>query len=162
MIALASGIYRSGSTWCYNVIRLAMQSKYEDVGYGYKDRPDLDVHENWALKWHEPLWVPPLIRVIHSTRDYEQCVESAREVLDRVFTVEYLARLDAAWKSRADLLLNHDDIRDRPVESAQAILDTLWIQEDAEAIVWEIDQIKFPTTEADNVSLFHKNHRRTR
>ena len=162
MIGLASGIYRSASTWCYNVIRIAMQWEYGDIGYGYMPTADLSRHKHWAIKWHDPIEMAHGTKIIHSTRDYQECIESAKEVLDREFTAEHLKDLDDFWTPRADLVLEHDEIRDYPKTSAARILFCLGLERHSPSrIVRKIERIKFPTTEADFVSLFHKGHRRT-
>ena len=172
-IIYVSGIPRSGSTWAFNVCRIAMWRTYgeKNVGhaYGVGDeskhvcRPDAEYQ---VIKSHE--FIEERCDnsvVIHSTRNYQQAIQSWRIKTPGITALPpYLQHLDKQWQPFANFTFHRimlDDNILRKITAANICRIIVGMPyDDGVKVSTAVDRLPIPSTNAiDPVTFLQRNSR---
>lgn len=141
MIVIAvTGMKRSGSTWMFNVARLAHDIAGNDVWAGGPAPDGLAAindlfHDVYVIKEHR--WNPDLASVsdyvLTSNRDYEGVKRSMEAFRGREIGREtmdaWIERL-SYWKAQSDYHMRYDDLVAEPGVECRAIIEVLDLDAD--------------------------------
>jgi hypothetical protein len=177
-VIYVSGIPRSGSTWAFNVCRLAMWKSYgqDNVAIGYWngriERTAYDPNHgkpHAIIKSHEFVDDRPEgCIVIHSCRDYNKAAASWNKMaVGSLLSAEYLMRLDMAWRPYASFIFHRDMLDDKAVRTITAVNICRAIcgmgYQSAVKISRDADNIEPPKVGGvDPVTFLHRGHKHVR
>lgn len=164
-----TGIPRSGSTWCFNVVRIFLWGAFGEKncchGYGrpnwYGD-PTTATHH--VIKTHKYLHHRLPGPIIHSTRNYEEVLKSWRMTDPaRMDSVEELERVDLLWRPHANAIIHRRwlDEADSRCFAAYSILKVLHEGvsfQDAVSVSRQIDNIRLPLKGTDEATMLGHKH----
>jgi hypothetical protein len=179
MIIVSAGMYRSGSTWLYNAIRLLSGDCYSTFvhsGNDYDKENPKDIH---LLKVHKySNWMSNqadlVITIYRDIREVKESMERRKLVATEGFTNE--ARTDLfdiyhhnsmLWYMEADLIVNYETMLENPVFVLGQIHRAMYSAgvpfkeksiEEMEQISEELRNMKVPETGSDPVTLLHQEH----
>jgi hypothetical protein len=156
-----SGLRRSGSTWVYNIVRIAISLKYNEItaGYGKKfcqgnKKSVIKLHEFCA----ECLENKPI--VISSIRDPRDMAASAirRGICTDPVTFLSQEKINyEKWKKYINLQIRYEDIVKDKIKEANKILKKIKINVNAQTVVEVVDRIK-PEDRHNKVTQLWPNH----
>lgn len=167
MKIVIAGMKRSGSTWLYNVVRVACEKYYGDVYvsgfHQYDETNDSEVH---IVKEHN--FIKNLAEkadfVFTSYRNYEE----VRKSLKRFNKDEDYLSTDNINKKIIDLLywnmysnymMLYEKMEDNPEKIINRVLEVLGIDININEVKKEVDNIEPPINkEYDEKTLMFKNH----
>lgn len=164
-IVVVSGIPRSGSTWAYNVCRIGLALKYgwQSVDFGFGLDPRHLGNPAAVIKVHayESTYRQWASVVIHSTRDYDDALESWRRMNPEMdHSIDGLKAVDDKWTPKADYVFKFEEMMTNPTETAAAILKQIDSKANPTKVVSMVEDLKVPDKGVDPVSLLMPNHRR--
>lgn len=167
MIVVVGGMKRSGSTWLYNVARVAMRHAGIEPKVGEYDlfaqgaQPPLLIKQHW--------WKPDLAEaadvVLSSVRDVEGVYESLKAFWGREPTARELAKIVAHWQRWSEVAnyeMPYEDLLGDPLSVAQWVVAVLGLDADPVAVLDEVNRIELPAEGKDPVTFYFANHRRAR
>lgn len=170
-----TGIPRSGSTWCYNVCRLAMWRMYGpenvEIGAWGESREHIAFDRNHGrphavVKTHEYVEQRPTDTiVIHSTRDYRKALKSWKKMSPRfATTAAHLRQMDYQWRPHAALIIHRVQLDQRTLRLLAAVNICRAIcgmeYDDAVEVFRQADQLRAPERGSiDPVTLLHRGHK---
>lgn len=168
MKVLVAGIYRSGSTWTFNAVRLCMLQKGlkpQSIFYQGGIRPP---RRDVVAKVHH--WYSYLVHdfdyVVVSTRDTEEIKRSLEEVArnfperrnpspEHVET--YLDHLNK-YKRHSVYTVQYDRIKSEPVKVVSELAKALGLRVNAEKVVAELNKLRAPEHGSDPVTFMTETH----
>ena len=170
MRIVCCGMRRSGSTWLYNVVRMACGGAAGRVWAGFEDTFEpIDV-DHRVVKAHafDVAWVFGADRVFGSIRDLRDVAASAVRRGLVPPTVEKVVRWlfrtaieeHEAWEGYCNAIVRYEDMIVDKVAAARAVIDGLDLGDnvDAEAIVKGVDALPMPGRIVNPVTLLHHDH----
>nr|CCF78645.1 hypothetical protein RGS1_70351 [Rubrivivax gelatinosus S1] len=168
---LAAGMPRSGSTWLYNALRLALASRHPDLVAGWiGDAGRLPASSTRLLKLHE--FDPELARrasfTVWSYRDPRDALASLERKFGKPPTlrqVDDMLRWDEHWTRQADYVMRYEDfVADKRGQLAR-LLERLGLGEAglAARIEHELEHASYDSQGPRNahyheVTLMHRGH----
>jgi len=176
MIYVCAGMYRSGSTWLYNAVRLILQNaNVPDLAAGLiSDKEQLLKHKNSVIKTHnfEPDLVKRESLVLTSHRDLRDIAGSLVRKFNSDLPIKQLRETvesHAQWAPIAAYDLRYEDLlSDKPgqikkLAQALRLPATAQAQLRYESISEAIDNEQFADGRAtaqryDSVNLLHAGH----
>lgn len=166
MLIVVAGLKRSGTTWVYNVARVALthadveHTAGGDELYHTWDRESvLLVKTHW---WHEGLATSADV-ILSSDRDVEHAHASLEHLLGREVTGRELAKVvehHRRWDAAATWRMTYDDLAERPAATAKGLVAALGLDVDPDAVLREVESLRLPATGQDPVTMLFHNHRR--
>jgi hypothetical protein len=173
-LIVIAGMHRSGSTWLYNVARIACinagKLTYGDFVNSYREWADLTVADVHVIKTH--LFIPELCDradvVLNTVRDIRDAVASmvrrglipntvddAAECARNLIEAEH-----APWRRWTNLELRYEDIvRDRTAAAARVLAVIGLSHVDAAEVVRDVEKLNLRVLRAhDRVSQLHPDH----
>ena len=168
MNIVCAGMKRSGSTWLYNVVRLACAN--EGVTWaGFEDTFNPTRCEHRVVKTHKFAieWVFGADKVFGSIRDLRDVAASAvrRGLVGPTpeSVIRWLLKTAVdeheAWEGYCDLIVRYEDMVADKAKAAAGVLDALGIKADVELLVKNVASLPKPGTKAANpITLLHHNH----
>lgn len=170
---LVAGVPRSGSTWCFNALRMLLQHNALDFHAAWCGDYDSENAANWHLvKAHKPEEVSfePSI-TITSYRDASECIASLLRMgwlTDEPDAIRQRARAHTAlydhWKSRSDFEVAYADIISAPERVIEELARSLSVSgKFASLIATQLQEMEPPAEGNYNpMTLLHPNHRGNR
>lgn len=169
-VVLIAGVPRSGSTWCYNAVRLVLTAAGEDVEAGWCRDLEGEPRARWrVVKAHGPDEVSGLKPHLTFTtrRPLAECIASRQNMGWQSFGEEAVVEaarrqraLYAYWKARSDLEIDFGDICDKPHDAVGAVSGSLGVTGiDLAPVLLELSDLRQPPAGSyDPETLLHPNH----
>jgi len=176
MRVVVAGIYRSGSTWMFNAVRLLLESEgYEVNGFF---RGEGDWTEDWetdkanVLKVHAfyPYLVKEAEYVITTYRPYEDIVESMKKQREigvkpqfenagaHEDIAEFLSWL-AQWNVVSDYCMEFDDLIKRPLKVLRKLKIALELKKaNVNKVAEQLRELKPPKEGGDELTMLTNTH----
>lgn len=169
MRIIVAGLYRSGSTWLFNVVRFICEehgtvySCFEDQ-YDQWESGKFDFEIVKAHKFDE-IWIPGSV-ILTSIRPWKEVRKSMIRLRElnktgnktqhiRIPTfLEWLAR----WNNHNNYCMEFKDIYTRPLGVIKEVAAAISLDCEAKAIYEKVQALKPPKDGIDKVTLMHSNH----
>jgi len=153
-LIVVAGMKRSGTTWIFNVVRLAMPGYL--ICRDYHNVPAGDV----ILKTH---WWTPALRgrarlVFSSWRDPEEVRESLIRFTGEEPPMSKLLKHYRRWDEEANFRMDYRDLIGDPVGVVAEILDVLGSDRNPGAVAAEVAALEPPVSGVDPTTLYHAGH----
>lgn len=178
MIYVCAGMYRSGSTWLYNAVRLVLaRVNAPGLAAGWiKDKDSLLIHETSVVKVHtfdEDLAARQGTIVLTSHRDLRDIMASLQRKFKTDFALPPLRETvesHAQWSAIADFDLHYEDLLVNRVLQVRKVAEALRLppatlaQLPFESISEEIGSERFSESRRDSLlaydmtNLLHEGH----
>lgn len=164
MIVVVAGMKRSGSTWMFNVARIALERAgigFEVGEYDlYKAKPDANllIKTHW---WHGNLADDADV-ILSSERDVEDVYASLHRFWGRRPTGREVAKIvehHRRWHKAADHRMSYGDLLADPAAAAAGIVAALGVDADPACVLADVQAIEPPASGQDAVTLLFHNHR---
>ena len=168
-IILVAGAPRSGSTWCFNAIRLLLLRNSKEVYAAWCEDYDPEYPSVWRLvkahKQEQVQFEPSFI--VTSYRDVcERIASQLRMGWGQddpewiVKAAENQTKLYEYWKKRSDFEVHYDDILRKPAEAVAQLAHALRLSsKKATEIAAELNALQPPAGgRYDGTTLLHPNH----
>jgi len=174
-VVIIAGIYRSGSTWLYNAVRLLLKdagfSVYNSFGDNYDDSKDGDYHLVKIHKYDKDLMLKGDY-ILTSYRSLKGIVGSMKRMKlinqdprfingTRANNINrYILDL-LKWNMNSDYMMLYGELINHPARVLKNIVETLRIKEPDEynRIIKELNNLKIPDQGFDPITFYHKGHR---
>lgn len=169
-IALVAGVPRSGSTWCFNALRLLLRQNSQDVYAAWCRDYDSENMASWHLiKAHKPEEVQ--FEPTHIVTSYRDICESIASLVRMGWVkAEPLSIIEAAkrqtalyryWKDLSNFEVSYDDMLAQPENVIAELADTLGLPATgAGEIAAELSTMSPPDSGSyDTTTLLHPKHR---
>ena len=168
---IIAGIYRSGSTWLYNAVRLSLINSGASVYGCYIDDyvPDKNKYHVIKMVKYDPILAKDSV-VFTSYRNLNDIIESMKRRAeinnDPKFVNEgrheninsYLVDL-LKWQAHSDYCMWYDTLIKEPQQIIFDIAKTLTINiNNINEVLQELDKIQIPKEGYDPITLYHANH----
>jgi len=176
MIYVCGGMYRSGSTWLYNSMRLTLEAAgVPDLAVGWiTDKDAILRHKNSLVKIHEfsaELASPENV-ILTSHRDLRDVSASMHRKYNTRFELQPLrdtVGAHAQWARLASYDLHYENLHKDKLRELRGVAANMRLPEAVvaklayEDILQEIEQQKYSTDRSagrhfDSVSLLHPGH----
>lgn len=160
---IIAGIYRSGSTWLFNVVRLIFPRCYSCFESDYDPENDKPVHVIKAHKFRPDL-IDHNTVVLTSWRDLEDIKKSMQRLKDQGRDGNYTEWDDryvtwfVNWQIKSIYCLDFSRIERCPAKVIDEVALSLGQIVKEKKIQEEIENIKFPNKGIDPLTLFHRDH----
>lgn len=155
---------RSGTTWMYNVVRVAMNHRGLDytisgsMAEAKKHKGRMLLKSHW---WRQDVQRLATL-VFTSDRDVEDVYRSLRRLWDRAPTGREMAKIvehSRRWQRVSDYHMPYRLLLEDPRKACARIIDTLGYGVDPDAVFAEVSAIEPPEEGQDPVTLYFANHR---
>ena len=170
-LLLVAGMPRSGSTWLYNVIRLALEDVIAgaQIWSGWTEDLDRASGERTKLvKLHDfdEILAAEADIIIYSYRDIRDVIASSYRMWGTAPTVEHAQSLVSQfqhWYDRCNVLIRYDELIARPLQIVTRVTAALGIHPDPAKIVERLRPLSSlpPESATDSyhrTTLYHRNH----
>lgn len=164
MLTVVAGLKRSGTTWLYNVARIAYQHAGIAVAAGgdelyrsWDHHTPLLVKTHW---WHERL-ATDATSILTSDRDVEDAYRSLARLFGRTPSGAEMAKIvehARRWDAVATWRMTYTDL-ERPSETAKGIVAALDLDVDPARVLADVDSLQPPESGQDPVTLLFASHR---
>lgn len=178
MRIVSAGMYRSGSTWLYNAIRLLVGDCYGTFVHSGNDYDSTNPKDIHLLKVHKySNWMSSqadlVITIYRDIREVKESMDRRGLVATEGFTNETkLEYFDIyhhnamLWILEANLIVNYETMIKEPVFVLGQIHRALYsggvnidkTPEELEDIAEELRNLKVPKTGSDPITLLHQEH----
>lgn len=167
MLIVNAGMKRSGTTWMFNVARVALDqagteftSGHDVLYHDWKPGQTLLIKTHW---WHEGLARAADV-VLSSERDVEHMCASLGRLHGRQPSGPEIAKVVEhyrRWDAVATFRMTYRDMTDRPASTAAGIVEALSLtdQVDPRAVLTEVETLRPPDDGQDPVTMLLANHR---
>lgn len=172
-LVVVAGLYRSGSTWQYNAVRLILEAAGHDVRVGELEDCAPDHEGAQVIKWHR--WAPDLARaadvVLTSYRPMAQAAASWSRFSENTpnrkhpgdgpqFMLQFAADHFARWQARTDYCLWWEAWRDEVGKEGciRAMAKVLCCDVVPAAIRQQVEALTPPSDGMDPVTRLFSNH----
>ena len=164
MLVVVAGIKRSGSTWMFNVARIAMGHAGLSPQVGEYDlwrrRPDADLLIK-SHRWHANMAEAADV-ILSSTRPIDEIRSSLARFYGRPPSgreMKTLRRHHRRWERVAGYSLRYECLLANPRHEVFRIVSALGLDVDVDAVYREVSKIRPPETGQDPTTLLFHNHR---
>ena len=173
-IIIVAGIYRSGSTWLYNAIRLSLKCAKKKV-YGcyvgdWNKKHKAEYHVVKLVRYDEELpHLPELEAIFTSYRNLDSIIGSmkrrAENLTDDRFINEtkhenisdYILNL-LKWQQWSDYMMLYERAMRQPAQTIHQICAVLNIEPDVNLVCEKLNALKVPKTGFNKTTLLHAGH----
>lgn len=162
-LIVSAGLHRSGSTWLYNVLRIAAgPDSYACFRDQYDPSNPARIHIVKAHTWNGGL-ANAAQRVVMSYRDLRSIAASAvlRGLSENRNAAAYIDRIierEWPWSKVAHCLVQYEHAMRDPIPQIARALKAARLEADAEDVFRKVTELEPPTEGRDPVSLLHANH----
>lgn len=158
------GMYRAGSTWQYNIVRLACPEC--EVGYANIDQRESSCYTpNWAYKCHEfsESLAKNATLILTSHRDPRDALMSMKRKFNMppsITAVDEFMGKYLPWSRMADYDMRFEDMMSNKEQEAERILKIVGSDASVKDILKQVEDIQPNQNEKahDPISLLHKDH----
>lgn len=164
MLVVIAGMKRSGTTWAYNIARVALTRAGVDFDISGSLAEAKRATGPMLLKSH--WWRRDVERlattVITSERNVEDVYHSLEHLWGRPPTGAEMAKIVEhyrRWRRVSDFHFPYRRLLDDPLGVATGIISSLHLDVDPAAVLAEVEAIEPPKEGQDPVTLYFSNHR---
>ncbi len=179
MIFCSCGMYRSGSTWLYNAVRLLVGDCYGTFVHKASDYDKGNEKEIHLIKCHKYLeWIKQdatfIVSIYRPLSEVKQSMERRALVATKGFTNETRTDLfdiyhhnAMLWILEADHVVSYECMIKDPVTELRLLLNSMYAKnlpvksytdKQLEEIAEQLRNMKVPESGHDPVTLLHENH----
>lgn len=165
MTVVCAGMYRSGSTWLFNAVRIMVQRSIGPVGVATEPE-EMVGFDNYVVKTHgfgEELYRRADV-VLVSHRDLRDVVASCHRMFKMPLTIDTAREALGhylAWLKYAKYDMRYETMMEDPAKEVERIAQSLGLVVDAPSIAMELSQLSFvlPSKRGhDKTTFLHPNH----
>lgn len=167
-LIVCAGMPRSGSTWMYNVVRLAYKLSGVEVGAGWiQNYNRYRKFEIVILKTHFHLPPKPPEFLFYTYRDLRDVIASYKRQSGRLFSINKIRNIVCVfdyWKSKSNYNMRYESMINNPEEVIDSVIDILKIRRiSARQVKQAVEKLDPPSeknrwNKFDQVNLLHPGH----
>lgn len=163
-IVTIAGIPRSGTTFAYNVVRIALAVKYgwHQVAFGCGLRVAGTQKPAAAVKQHDfdPRLQQLSTQIIHSTRNYDSALESMRRMDSQTtLTIAEMTVNHRSWAPYATFTFEHSQLARGKLALVTSLVDHIGSQAIPKEVLEMVESLRPPTSGGpDPITLLMPNH----